>query len=250
MNSYYDNLASYYKYIYPDWDKSILRQANALDSVIREFIEPDRTSILDVACGIGTQSIGLAKIGYQVEASDLSPGEIAVARKEAARHKVKINFQVANMLQAWETHQHQFDVVIACDNSIPHLLSEVEILQAFSEFYKCTRDGGCCIISVRDYSNFEIDADKKQMYPRQIHTTGSGQVLMFDVWSFKGSYYEMTTYVIEENIDGRAQTLICRGGTYFLVQIPTLERLFTKAGFREVHTLRDRFFQPLLIAIK
>jgi len=34
------------------------------------------------------------------------------------------------------------------------------------------------------------------------------------------------------------------------VEIPTLEKLFAEAGFREVKILRDRFFQPLLIAIK
>lgn len=34
------------------------------------------------------------------------------------------------------------------------------------------------------------------------------------------------------------------------MEIPTLEKLIQEAGSREVKTLRDRFFQPLIIAQK
>jgi len=52
---YYNNLALYYKLIYPNWDASVQRQADALDSVIQEFVGKTANTILDVACGIGTQ---------------------------------------------------------------------------------------------------------------------------------------------------------------------------------------------------
>ena len=74
--TYYNGLAPYYKFIYPDWDKSVQRQAEALDSVIQEFVGENAKTVLDVACGIGTQSIGLAKLDYQVTSSDLSSAEI------------------------------------------------------------------------------------------------------------------------------------------------------------------------------
>jgi glycine/sarcosine N-methyltransferase len=61
---FYDRLAPYYKYFYLDWDASVQRQAQALDSVIQETIGTTAKTVLDVACGIGTQSIGLAKLGY------------------------------------------------------------------------------------------------------------------------------------------------------------------------------------------
>ena len=37
-DNYYNGLAPYYKYIYPNWEASVQRQAEALDSVIREFV--------------------------------------------------------------------------------------------------------------------------------------------------------------------------------------------------------------------
>ena len=248
---YYNRLAPYYKYIYPDWDASVQRQAEALDRVIRDFVGDKPKTLLDVACGIGTQSIGLAKLGYQVTSSDLSSAEIEQARKEALRYGIQIEFKIVDMRQVWETYQSQFDVVIACDNSVPHLLGDDEILMAFRQFYKCTKSGGCCIITVRDYAQLERkDKHKKQMYPRLVHQTDTGQVVMFDVWDFDGNYYEITTYLVDDTGKDVAQTQVLHGGKYYCVEIPTLEKLFKEAGFREVHTLRDRFFQPLLVAKK
>ena len=54
-----------------------------LDSVIRERWGQSISSVLDVSCGIGTPSLGLAKRGYQVTASDLSPEEVERAEREA-----------------------------------------------------------------------------------------------------------------------------------------------------------------------
>jgi SAM-dependent methyltransferase len=248
--TYYNNLAPYYKFIYPNWDKSVQRQAEALDGVIREFIGETSKTVLDVACGIGTQSIGLAKIGYKVTSSDLSSAEIELARQEALKYGVEIEFQVVDMRQVWETYQKQFDVVIACDNSVPHLLDDGEILTAFRQFYKCTKPGGCCLITLRDYAQLERKDKQKQMYPRLVHPTDNGQIVIFDVWDFDGNCYEITTYLVDDVGMPAAQTQVLRGGKYYCVEISTLERLFVEAGFREVKTLRDRFFQPLLIAIK
>lgn len=248
--NYYNSLAPYYKFIYQNWDVSVQRQAEELDGVIRDFIGEKPKIVLDVACGIGTQSIGLAHLGYQVTSSDLSSAEVEQARKEALRYGVQIEFQVVDMRQVWEIYQRQFDVVIACDNSIPHLLSDAEILLAFKQFYQCTRSGGCCIITVRDYHQFERKNMQKQMSPRLVHQTDVGQIVMFDVWDFDGDTYEITTYIVDDVGRSEAKTKVLRGGKYYCVEIPVLEKLFHEAGFREVTTLRDRFFQPLLIAKK
>ena len=57
---FYDDFAPLYHLIYPDWEESISRQGSALDGVIREVWGDGVSSVLDVACGIGTQSLGLA----------------------------------------------------------------------------------------------------------------------------------------------------------------------------------------------
>lgn len=248
LDSYYDHLAPYYKYIYADWEASLGRQAGVLDGVIREYFGEKVHRILDAAYGIGTQSIGLAQLGYEVSASDISPGELEQARREAGRRNVQIEFNVADMRHLSLTHQKKFDLVIACDNAIPHLLSNAEILKAFLEFYQCTTSEGGCLISVRDYENLERGG--KRMNPRTVHETEEGKLLLFDLWEFDGDFYDFTTYALLDKGKELVETQVIRGGRYYCVTVPTLENLLEQVGFRRVVTLRDRFFQPLILGMK
>ncbi len=248
-NQFYDALAPYYKYIYQDWEASVERQAKILDGIITEFARIPARTVLDAACGIGTQSLGLARLGYVVSASDISAGEVEKAREEAVRKGLAIDFQVADMRQVGQVFAGEFDVVLACDNSVPHLLNDEDLLAAFKEFHRCTKAGGVCLVSVRDYDQMERQ-DGQKMFPRTIHAVEGGQLVMFDVWDFSGDQYEITTYVIEDKGGDQAVTHVLHGGRYYCVGIATLEQLMLKAGFQEVTVLRERFFQPLLVAIK
>ena len=58
---FYDSMADYYHLIFEDWDASMRRQGAALAKLLPP---PEEVGlILDVACGIGTQSLALAAIG-------------------------------------------------------------------------------------------------------------------------------------------------------------------------------------------
>lgn len=246
--AYYNALAPYYKFIYPDWEASVKRQATALSSVIRELFGYNVQYILDAACGIGTQSIGLAQLGYTVTASDISPAEIQEARTETSKRGLNIEFYVADMRELWPIHQRQFNVVIACDNAVPHLLNDAEILIAFEQFHRCAKQGGGCIVSVHDYA--KIKRSRKRLYPRLPHETSGKRILMFDVWDFDGDFQEITTYIVEDKGQPTAQTRVIRGGRCYCVTTAKLLKLLTQAGFSEVKMLRDRFFQPLIVGVK
>ena len=246
--AYYDGLAPFYKLFYADWEASVKRQASALDDVIREFFGHNAHRVLDAACGIGTQCIGLAQLGYAVTASDISPVEIEHARLMAAQRNLNIEFCVADMRQLWHVHQKVYDVVIACDNALPHLLSDDEIRHAFEQFYQCTAPSGGCIISVRDYAKLE-HADK-ELYPRLTHEVAEGRVVIFDLWEFDREFYDLTTYIVEDKGHAVANAHVIRGGRYYCITIATLEKLLLRAGFTRVKTLTDRFFQPLIVGVK
>src|SRR5688572_33193858 len=125
---FYDALAPAYHLSYADWNASIPRQAAALDEIFRHRGVQPSASILDAACGIGTQSLGLAALGYDVTGSDISAGAIARALDEAAARNLSIAFSIADLRSAARHHRRTFDAVIACDNVIPHLLSDAELL--------------------------------------------------------------------------------------------------------------------------
>ena len=71
---FYDELAPDYDALHADWPSSVRRQGEVLDALIRSELGDVPQRVLDCACGIGTQAIGLALRGHDVLATDLSPG--------------------------------------------------------------------------------------------------------------------------------------------------------------------------------
>lgn len=196
-NDYYNALAPYYKYIYQDWEKGIAKQSTALDSIITEFFG-DKKSFLDVSCGVGTQCLGLAELGYQVSASDLSEEEVKLAKSEAEKRGLEIAFKVADMRDVSKSFEGQFDIVLSADNSIPHLLDDEDILRAFKEFYALTNSDGGCVVTVRDYKNINPENKKEILNPRRVHHTPDGKIVMFDLWEFEGDHYDLNTYLVKD----------------------------------------------------
>ena len=218
------------------------RQAGMLDSVIREMWG-DVSTVLDVSCGIGTQAIGLAKLDYRVTASDLSPEEVERARQETTARNLSIAFSVADMRAAHDHHRSQFDVVISCDNSVPHLLSDGDILTAFRQFHACTRPGGGCIVTVRDYDS--EDLSKQQIKPYGIREEDGTRWLVWQVWDPHPPTYDVTMYFVEDRGASECRTHVMRS-TYYAIGIAKLIDLMTAAGFRDVRRVDGRFFQPLI----
>lgn len=66
VEQFYDSLAASYHLIFDDWDAAIARQAAVLDALITSRLDQEHVRLHDCACGIGTQAIGLAALGYDV----------------------------------------------------------------------------------------------------------------------------------------------------------------------------------------
>ena len=247
VTEFYAHLTPFYHLIYPDWDKSIERQASMLDVIIRETWADKVSTILDVACGIGTQCLGLAKLGYQVTASDLSPDEVERAKCEAKARGLSISFSVADMRTAFEQHAAQFDLVIACDNAVPHLLTDDDILKAFRQFYACTRTGGGCIITMRDYKAEDMTGKKTKLYgSREENGT---TYLIFQKWDCHGELYDLSMYFVEDDGGSNCRTHVMRS-QYYAVGTTRLLELMTAAGFQDVVRLDEKFFQPVIIGTR
>ncbi len=224
------------------------RQAEALSAVLKEYNKGEKIKILDAACGIGTQTIGLAQLNYEVAASDISEGALIKAAEYAAERNLEIDFRQADMRQVDEVFSESFEAVIACDNSIPHLLSDADILAAFKSFHKVLTPEGMAIISLRDYAN--LDLGGVQVHPRLVHDDGDSRILLCDVWDFKGDQYSITIYLIFDKKGHPPEVKAISGGQYYPVTIDKIQLLFQQAGFSEVTVLREAFFQPLIVARK
>jgi SAM-dependent methyltransferase len=73
-------------------------------------------TVLDLTCGTGAQSIDLARRGYRVTASDLSPAMLAEARRKA--RGLDIRFRRGDMRSV---RRGRFDAAISIFNAVGHL---------------------------------------------------------------------------------------------------------------------------------
>jgi glycine/sarcosine N-methyltransferase len=159
VTEFYDQFADAYHFVYGGdggWDVAVERQGLALDRLIRELHGPETIDVLDCSCGIGTQAIGLALRGHRVVGTDISERSVERARIEAARFGVDVSFGVADFRDL-SAVEGLFDVVISCDNAIPHLERDSEIVNAFAAMRSKLRPDGLLVVSVRDYDRAMIE---------------------------------------------------------------------------------------------
>ena len=285
VENFYDDLASDYHLIFNDWNATVKRQGDVLDTIIKQnqILKQDqsKTTILDCACGIGTQAIGLALMGYKVYATDLSINSVKRAKHEA-HHTFKlsskqIQFSVANFCNLDKLTQQQFDnfdngntnsndadddnmigntvnitqnienienienteskkqseqndqstikdnnsdaatkdnlnekplmfdIIIACDNALPHLLYNNDIMKALTSMKRKLNKNGMILISTRDYDQV-LDSkplksgDLPRKYLRTMKNNLKLQQIVFQTWDWSkcGQYYRVNHYIMIE----------------------------------------------------
>jgi len=112
----YDSYARFYDY----FELAGNEESEELNIFLDELFRINEVkSVIDLACGTGAQSIGLARKGYIVTASDLSSEMLAMAAQKAGK-KAKIKFIQADMRDKLNGN---FDAALCIFNAIGHLTS-------------------------------------------------------------------------------------------------------------------------------
>jgi SAM-dependent methyltransferase len=200
--------------------------------------------VLDAASGIGTQAIGLVTQGYRVAASDISPGAIARLKAELSLRGLRAEASVDDIRTLAHVDTQSFAAVIACDNSIPHLLSDSEILKAFRSCLRCLLPGGVALFSVRDYAI--IERKNPDVRPYGLRYAAGNRFLAVQVWEWDEDQYDLRMYLTSESPSGICDTRVLRT-RYYAVSISRLLELMGEAGFVDVQRRDDVLFQPTLM---
>ena len=245
----YDEFAAHYDQIFESWEASILRQATVLGGILQNECGDTRPiRVLDCACGIGTQSLGLAMKGFEVEGCDLSSGAIVRARSEASKRGLSIRFSVANMLQLTAIERSSFDAVICIDNSLPHLENAEQLLQAAQQCHAKLRVGGSFVGSIRDYDRLLVERPSTQ--GPSFYSDGDNRRIVFQIWDWLDERrYRFHLYITRSTEKGW-QTFHFTS-TYRAVLRSELGDILTQAGFSNVRWLLppdSGFYQPIFIA--
>ena len=215
--------------------------------------------ILDVSAGIGTQTLPLAALGYDLTARDLSDEAIVRLRREAAARALSVDAAPADFRTVAPSLPGSFDMagspsgkvkdlfdaVIAFDNSIPHLQSDAEITAAFGDFLQLLVPGGALLISVRDYD--EVDRTPTSFHPYGERTRAGRQYRLGQTWTWLDTSHYRTTIVVEERRDGEWTEVVRTDALYYAISLTRLLELMCDAGFTHCRLSEAPFYQPVLV---
>lgn len=246
--TFYDSLAPQYDKLFLDWSATTHEQAVILNRIFRDNGFDSSASVLDCACGIGTQSIGLAALGYRVTASDISDAELAEAAKRAAENKVSVRFEHADFCTLSDTFSETFDIIICMDNALPHMLSHDALASAIASITDRMKKDGIFVASIRDYD--ALLCSMPPYSPPYIHKTDDGQRVSFQTWTWEDDRYKLIQYIIDDEKTLEISKFECE---YRATPRAELTDLLLASGCSEVKWLfpeETDFYQPIVVAKK
>lgn len=250
-SAFYDELADYYHLIFEDWDRSIARQATILGGLLSRQLGAGPLNVLDCACGIGTQAIGLAQLGHHVVASDLSAAAVRRAEKEARQRGLSIQFFVSDMTQLKEIEQSGFDAVVTLDNALPHL-DPSQLKQAAAAIARKLRPNGLFIGGIRDYDALIVERPAS-LPPAFCGEPGSRRIV-HQIWDWADTTspdpgYRVHLYITIESAQGwRALHFVSE---YRCLLRDEVSAALAGAGFTDIRWFtpdETRSYQPFVLA--
>jgi len=249
IESFYDDLAPYYHLIFADWTQSIAWQASILGPILERATGNASPRVLDCACGIGTQALGLAQRGHRVVGSDLSGSAIERARNEAAQRNLSVEFHVADMTNLSTIQESGFDAVMAADNALPHLLSNDQLQRALEGIAGKLADNGILLATLRDYDNLIVT--RPSIQAPVFHAQEDGYRIVHQVWHWEGNEYELHHYLTVPSAQGWVVKHF--PSRYRALQRAELNEALHASGFGEIQWMEPAetsFYQPIVIARK
>ncbi len=246
--TFYDNFADDYHLIFKDWAGAVTWQSEALDNLLQTTLGEGTHTVLDCACGIGTQALGLAQRGYAVTGTDISPKSVERAVREASRLGVTARFAPADMCDLGAALNDTYNVVLAFDNALPHLLTDADLDRAAASIYERVRPGGAFLASVRDYD--AVLDERPNLTGQRVINTPAGRRIAFQLWAWADDdTYTVTQFILTP--DGDDWTTRHFTGRYRALRRETLTAALTRAGFGDVRWLdkdASGYYQPVVVA--
>lgn len=249
-NSYYDFFADKYHIMLQNWEEKIENQGKILLKIINKYTKCKISSVLDCTCGIGIQAISLAKEGLKITGTDISHNELAVAKKNAQKYNVDINFIYSDCRYLEQTLHTNFDAIISIDSALPHLVTRENFIIAFQSIYNRLNKGGVFLSSYRDYTEL-LKTKPNMAYPIRFNTENNIDYTIFRKWKWYKDIIYSRQYVIAENES--KSILYTANYKQWAVTKHQLISIAQETHYSEIYWLlpdESGFSQPILCLIK
>ena len=109
------------------------RPSPTIERLLKKYGANEKSKILEIGCGEGQNAINLISLGFNIEASDVSPEAIRWCKERAKENKINDNhFFVMDILKNNLEKQYDFIYSVA----VLHMLVEDEDRQGFFKFIR------------------------------------------------------------------------------------------------------------------
>ena len=143
-----------------------------------------------------------------------------------------------------------FDVVLSCDNSLPHLLTAQDLETALRSIHSVLGSSGLFIASARDYD--KLLAAKPTATGPRLQNGPQGQSITFQIWEWseESDTYLVRLFLMTRHASGDWQTReFCT--RYRAFRRNELSSALESAGFSEIawhDSAESGYFQPIVTA--
>ena len=160
-----------------------------LDTTLH-FLEkylPEKGLILDAGGGPGRYTVELAKRGYEVVLLDMTPANLAFAKRRIRRAKVKNkvrNVVEGSIVDLSRIADGEFDAVICLGGPLSHIVDDQKRDQAINELIRVAKPGAPIIVSVM--SRLSLLVVELTLFPEEIEMPHFKQIR--DTGSYDGAH--------------------------------------------------------------
>jgi glycine/sarcosine N-methyltransferase len=151
-----------------DWEARLAGEGPFLREVLGEV---GAVRVLDAACGSGGHALALARWGYDVAGADASPAMVALAKEKVRQAALDVPFAVSELASLGavfgiealagppptaspagvSTRARAYDAVLCLGNSLPHLLTQGDLVEALGGMAAMLRPGGLFVTQNLNY---------------------------------------------------------------------------------------------------
>ena len=135
-----------YLLVYKHRDRS---EAEILKNLVLKNVEREKVKlVLDMACGSGRHAISFAQAGFDVTAIDLSENLLNVAKSNAEKEKVNVDFILSDIRKF--DPEKKFDLVLNLFTSFGYFEKDEENGEVIQKAFELMNSGGWFVL---DYFN-------------------------------------------------------------------------------------------------
>lgn len=210
---FYTKLSGHYDTIFP-------AEAEIVSFLKETFA--DARHLLDIACGTGTYTIEMARVGFTVTGIDLDGSMIEGAKEKDNAGRAR--FFTGDMVDGISELGTTFDGAYCIGNSLPHLDSLEQVALALEAWRGVLGPGGLLMVQLVNFNRFALDGETELptirnggcTFRRRYLPGGTGKV-RFD-----------TTLTIDGDANEYRDSL-----ELLAIKKETLSSMLTNAGFGE-----------------